>query len=245
MLTPEHLAHFWGPAGMSAPLEGVTVDPRPGGVFETVMVADDGTSRYTMRAVYDEILEPERITWTEVESGLRSVSTFPDLGDGRTEVPIEQQPAGGLPHLGGACRLPDVPRQARGLPEHCGDIRMSASDTDVGGQVSAELTERAELPTSTWDAPSLCAGWRVREVVAHLTLPMHASTPAIVLGFLRAGFGGTCSRTDAHTSMPSARRSSFWPRCARRACRPGAHPVAGPPAPSFTPSSTASTSPNR
>lgn len=90
MLTPEHLTHFWGPAGMSAPLEGITVEPRPGGTFETVMVADDGTSRYTMRAVYDEILEPERIAWTEVESGLRSVSTFTDLGDGRTQVTIEQ-----------------------------------------------------------------------------------------------------------------------------------------------------------
>lgn len=90
MLTPEHLTHFWGPAGMSTPLDGITVEPRPGGAFETVMVADDGTSRYTMRAVYDEILEPERIAWTEVDSGLRSVSTFTDLGDGRTEVTIEQ-----------------------------------------------------------------------------------------------------------------------------------------------------------
>ena len=90
MLTPEHLTQFWGPAGMSAPLDGITVDPRPGGVFETVMVADDGTGRYTMRAVFDEIVEPERISWTEVESGLRSRSTFTDLGDGRTQVTIEQ-----------------------------------------------------------------------------------------------------------------------------------------------------------
>jgi uncharacterized protein YndB with AHSA1/START domain len=90
MLTPEHLTQFWGPAGMSAPLDGITVDPRPAGVFETVMVSDDGTGRYTMRAVFDEILEPERISWTEVESGLRSLSTFTDLGDGRTQVTIEQ-----------------------------------------------------------------------------------------------------------------------------------------------------------
>jgi len=90
MLTPEHLTQFWGPAGMSAPLDGITVDPRPGGVFETVMVADDGSNRYTMRAIFDEVLEPERIGWTEVGSGLRSVSTFTDLGDGRTEVTIEQ-----------------------------------------------------------------------------------------------------------------------------------------------------------
>ncbi|GAA1981208.1 SRPBCC domain-containing protein [Terrabacter lapilli] len=90
LLTPEHLTRFWGPAGMSAPLDGITVDPRPGGVFETVMVADDGTSHYTMRAIFDEILEPERIAWTELGSGLRSVSTFTDLGDGRTEVTIVQ-----------------------------------------------------------------------------------------------------------------------------------------------------------
>jgi uncharacterized protein YndB with AHSA1/START domain len=90
MLAPEHLTKFWGPAGMNAPLDGITVDPRPGGVFETVMVSDDGTSRYTMRAVYDEISEPERISWTEVDSGLRSVSTFTDLGEGRTQVTIEQ-----------------------------------------------------------------------------------------------------------------------------------------------------------
>ena len=90
MVTPEHLTHFWGPTGMSTPLEGIVVEPHVGGVFETVMVADDGSGRYTMSARYDEIVEPERIVWTEVGSGVRSVSTFTDLGDGRTEVVIEQ-----------------------------------------------------------------------------------------------------------------------------------------------------------
>ena len=29
------------------------------------------------------------------------------------------------------------------------------------------------LPESDWNAPSLCSGWRVREVVAHMTtLPL-------------------------------------------------------------------------
>jgi uncharacterized protein YndB with AHSA1/START domain len=32
MTTPSHLTHFWGPIGMSTPLEGITVEPRPGGV---------------------------------------------------------------------------------------------------------------------------------------------------------------------------------------------------------------------
>ena len=93
MLDPEHLTHFWGPAGMSTPVEGIKVDPRPGGVFETLMVADSGGGSYTMRAVFDEIDEPERISWTEVDSGMRSVTTFVDLGDGQTEVTIEQHNA--------------------------------------------------------------------------------------------------------------------------------------------------------
>jgi uncharacterized protein YndB with AHSA1/START domain len=90
MLEPEHLTHFWGPVGMSTPLDGITVDARPGGVFQTTMVSDADGSSYVMQALYDEIAEPERISWTEPGSGLRSVSTFVDLGEGRTEVTIEQ-----------------------------------------------------------------------------------------------------------------------------------------------------------
>jgi uncharacterized protein (TIGR03083 family) len=69
---------------------------------------------------------------------------------------------------------------------------MRPGETKVADEVAAELAELADLlealPTSAWDAPSLCPGWRVREVVAHLTLPMHASAPAIVLGLLGARF---------------------------------------------------------
>ena len=89
MLEPEHLTHFWGPAGTSTPLDGITVDPHPGGVFETVMVSDDGGS-YTMHAVYAEIVPPERIVWTEPGTGVTTTSTFTDLGGARTEVRIHQ-----------------------------------------------------------------------------------------------------------------------------------------------------------
>lgn len=93
MLEPEHLTHFWGPAGMSTPLSGITVDARPGGVFQTLMVADDGEGSYTMKAVFDEIVEPERIVWTEPESGMQSTSTFVALDAQRTQVTIEQRHA--------------------------------------------------------------------------------------------------------------------------------------------------------
>ena len=90
MITPEHLTHFWGPAGTSAPLEHIRVDPRPGGVFETVMVNDADGSTYPTRAVYAEVTAPERLVWTEVHSGMTMTATFVDLGDARTEVRIRQ-----------------------------------------------------------------------------------------------------------------------------------------------------------
>ena len=90
MTQPEHLAHFWGPAGTSAPVEHITVDARPGGAFETVMVNDADGSRYPTRAVFDEVVEPERLVWTETHSGMTVTVTFSDLGGSRTGVEIRQ-----------------------------------------------------------------------------------------------------------------------------------------------------------
>ena len=92
MTQPEHLTHFWGPTGSSAPLDGITVDLRPGGSFETVMVSDADGSQYTMRAVYVEVQRPGRLVWTEpdVEGGMTTTITFTDLGGGRTEVVTHQ-----------------------------------------------------------------------------------------------------------------------------------------------------------
>jgi uncharacterized protein YndB with AHSA1/START domain len=90
MTEPEHLTHFWGPSGVSTPLEQITVDLRPGGVFETVMVNDADGSEYRMRAIFDEIIAPQRLIWTEPGTGMRTTSTFTDLGGSRTEVRIHQ-----------------------------------------------------------------------------------------------------------------------------------------------------------
>ncbi len=92
MTQPEHLTHFWGPAGTTTPIDGITVDLRPGGVFETVMVSDADGSQYAMRATYLEVHRPNRLVWTEpeVEGGMITTITFTDLGDGRTEVVTHQ-----------------------------------------------------------------------------------------------------------------------------------------------------------
>lgn len=87
---PRHLTHFWGPAGTSAPIEHIRVDPRPGGVFETVMVSDRDGSRYPTRATYLEVKAPERLVWRESHSGMTVTVTFVELGSDRTEVRIHQ-----------------------------------------------------------------------------------------------------------------------------------------------------------
>ncbi|MHB8290570.1 MAG: SRPBCC family protein [Acidimicrobiales bacterium] len=90
MIEPEHLTHFWGPQGTTAPLERIRVDPRPGGVFETVMVNDADGSEYPTSATYVKIIEPELLVWTEVHSGMTVTATFTDVGEDRTEVHIHQ-----------------------------------------------------------------------------------------------------------------------------------------------------------
>ena len=92
MITPAHLTHFWGPVGVSTPVENITIDPRPGGVFETIMVNDSDGAEYSMRGVYVEVSEPEKLVWTErdVEGGMMTSLTFTDLGNGTTEVVAHQ-----------------------------------------------------------------------------------------------------------------------------------------------------------
>ena len=92
MTTPEHLTHFWGPAGMSTPIDNITVDLRPGGVFETIMVNDADGTEYPSRGVFVEIVEPETLVWSEadVEGGMTTSITFKDLGDGRCETVAHQ-----------------------------------------------------------------------------------------------------------------------------------------------------------
>jgi uncharacterized protein YndB with AHSA1/START domain len=89
---PEHLTHFWGPTGVTTPVDNITVDLRPGGAFETIMVNDSDGAEYPMKAVFVEIVEPEKIVFREpgVEGGMTTSMTLVDLGPGRTEVRTHQ-----------------------------------------------------------------------------------------------------------------------------------------------------------
>jgi uncharacterized protein (TIGR03083 family) len=62
-------------------------------------------------------------------------------------------------------------------------------DTELTAAITAERRDLAAvlmgLPAERWDEPSLCAGWRVREVVAHMTMPFRYSMPRFLAQLAR------------------------------------------------------------
>ena len=65
------------------------------------------------------------------------------------------------------------------------------SETDVAAAIADEYRALADLLEASvpavWDAPSLCEGWRTREVVAHMTMPARYSGPAFMAELEAAG----------------------------------------------------------
>jgi len=86
---PAELAAFWGPRGMSTPVDGIVVELRPGGRFETLMLGEHGS--YRMVATFTDVVPPELLAWLEPASGMHTTSTLADLGDAGTEVVIHQR----------------------------------------------------------------------------------------------------------------------------------------------------------
>jgi uncharacterized protein (TIGR03083 family) len=60
----------------------------------------------------------------------------------------------------------------------------------IRDMIAAQRTELAEvlagLPEPGWDEPTLCAGWRVREVVAHITMPFRYGRGRFALELARS-----------------------------------------------------------
>ena len=97
---PAELARFWGPSGMATPIDGIVVELRSGGRFETLMVGEHGSHR--MVATFTEVVPPERLAWVEPATGMHTSSTLEDLGDGSTAVVILQR------KVPGAMRTPEA-----------------------------------------------------------------------------------------------------------------------------------------
>jgi uncharacterized protein (TIGR03083 family) len=82
----------------------------------------------------------------------------------------------------------------------------SVTDEHIQEAIAAERRELAGvlagLAARSWDTPTLCAGWRVREVVAHMTMPFRYSTARFVAEVLKSGgkfnrMADRCARRDA------------------------------------------------
>lgn len=88
---PEKVVKWWGPNGFSITIE--RMDVRPGGVWKYVMHGPDGVD-YPNRTVYEEIVPPERLVYTQSgDAGeraiqFRSTVTFVQEG-GQTRITLQ------------------------------------------------------------------------------------------------------------------------------------------------------------
>ncbi|WP_433220682.1 maleylpyruvate isomerase family mycothiol-dependent enzyme [Dactylosporangium sp. CS-047395] len=84
------------------------------------------------------------------------------------------------------------------------------TDDDIRAAVAGERADLADmlagLTPEQWDAPTLCAGWRVREVVAHTTQPFRSSALKVAFELLRSG--GFNRMADRTARRDAARMSS-------------------------------------
>ena len=81
---------------------------------------------------------------------------------------------------------------------------LLASETQAERERLASLF--SDLSPEQWDTPSLCEGWRVREVVAHITMPFRTKPLGVVAGLIRAGF--SFSRYADRDARSTAREKS-------------------------------------
>ena len=67
------------------------------------------------------------------------------------------------------------------------------TDVELQPRVAAEYLALADvldsLSLAAWDTPSLCDGWRVREVAAHMTMPARYDEDAFMAELRNAHLG--------------------------------------------------------
>jgi uncharacterized protein (TIGR03083 family) len=91
------------------------------------------------------------------------------------------------------------PEQSKDSSDKAGLTQMIAAERrELADQLSA-------LPAEAWEAPTLCAGWRVRDLVAHVTMPFRYSAGRFAFELLRSGgrfhaMADRCARRDAAAS---------------------------------------------
>lgn len=71
------------------------------------------------------------------------------------------------------------------------DTTLLTDSDELAAAIAGEYLALADLlegaGPGVWDAPSLCEGWRTREVVAHMTMPARYDGPAFMAELEAAG----------------------------------------------------------
>jgi len=75
---PQHIVKWWGPNGFTNTTQ--QMDVRNGGVWDSIMHGPDGTD-YKNHIIYDEVMPPERLVYTNVSGKFQSVVTFEKHGN--------------------------------------------------------------------------------------------------------------------------------------------------------------------
>jgi uncharacterized protein YndB with AHSA1/START domain len=102
---PERFADWFGGAQSEVPLSTVSMDVSPGGAWRLTMYAEPGRREIHWWGEYREVAEPERLVFTVCDrpGGAAELRERPgdpyelviveltDLGDGRTEMLLEQR----------------------------------------------------------------------------------------------------------------------------------------------------------
>ena len=93
----------------------------------------------------------------------------------------------------------------------------------IRDMIAAQRAELAEvlagLPASGWDEPTLCTGWRVREVVAQITMPFRYGRGRFMLELAK-------SRGRFNEMADRVARRDAW-RCPRRTWPGRSGPTSG------------------
>ena len=81
---PTQLASWFGPRGLSTPRKDIAIDLRPGGSWQITMVADADGTEYPQIFTFLEVVEPERLVFSAVASGIH---------DPRVVITLKLRPA--------------------------------------------------------------------------------------------------------------------------------------------------------
>jgi uncharacterized protein YndB with AHSA1/START domain len=91
---PEAFADWYGGAQAEVPVSSVSMDVREGGAWRATMLAGPEHGEINWHGEYREVVEPERLAFTVSDRPGEEFEfvtvVLTDLGDGRTEMVMEQ-----------------------------------------------------------------------------------------------------------------------------------------------------------